>query len=116
MMAFRVTTQNPDGTAGQGAFATGVYVYGQSMYLLAGAGPASGQSSTMTPIVVSEAIVNWQILPPSMVQLGMALTILPEKILLAVDVVNVEPSVLGTFLKALYKVEFKLLGLMFDML
>ncbi|NPC68977.1 hypothetical protein HPP05_04345 [Corallococcus exiguus] len=114
MMAFRVTTQNPDGSAGQGAFATGVYVYGQSMYLLAGAGPASGQSSTMTPIVVSEAIVNWQVLPPSMVQLGMALTLLPEKILLAVDVVNVEPSLLGSFLKALYKVEFKLLGLMLE--
>ncbi|MBN8469005.1 hypothetical protein JYJ95_21085 [Corallococcus exiguus] len=116
MMSFRITTQNPDGSAGRGAFATGVYVYGQSMYLLAGAGPASGQSGGTAPIIVSEAIVNWQVLPPSMVQLGMALTILPEKILLAVDVVNVEPSVLGTFLKALYKVEFKLLGLLFDML
>ncbi|MCP3100467.1 hypothetical protein LZ198_16480 [Myxococcus sp. K15C18031901] len=116
MMSFRITTQNRDGTAGRGAFATGVYVYGQTMYLLAGAGPASGQPSGTTPIVVSQAIVNWQVLPPSMVQLGMALTILPEKILLAVDVVNVEPSVLGTFLKALYKVEFELLGLLFEML
>lgn len=116
LMSFRITTQNPDGSAGKGAFATGVYVYGQSMYLLAGAGPASGQAGGTTPIIVSQSIVNWQFLPPSMVQLGMALTILPEKILLAVDVVNVEPSALGTFLKALYMAEFKLLGLMFDML
>ncbi|WP_223643445.1 hypothetical protein [Corallococcus sp. EGB] len=85
------------------------------MYLLAGAGPASGQPGATAPIIVSEPILDWQVFPPSMVQLGMALTILPEKVLLAADVVNVEPSVLGTFLKALDKVEFKRLGLLFDM-
>ena len=116
VLAFTLTTQHHDGTAGLGAFAMGVYVYGNKMYVLAGAGPAPSQRLETAPMIVSQSIVDWKAFAPSMIQLGVAATILPEKIMLAVDVVNVEQSYMETFLEALEKVTFKLLGLTFSML
>jgi hypothetical protein len=108
-----VQPKNPDGSIGAGAFAAGVYIYGSEMYLVAGAGPYISGSSSVAPIVVTAPLLNWGMLPPSMVQLNMTLTILPERAMLSLDVMQVEASLIYTFLKSLFKVEKKLMELMF---
>lgn len=108
-----VQPKNPDGSMGAGAFAAGVYVYENQMYLVAGAGPILNTSSSVAPIVVTAHLVNWAMFPPSFVQLNMNLTILPERVMVSLDVMQVEPSLIYTFLEELYKVEKKMMQLMF---
>ncbi len=108
-----VKTKNPDGSWGSGGFAAGVYVYLNTMYLVAGAGPLSGSPTDPAPIVITAPLVEWQVFAPSLVQLNMTLTILPERVMLSMDVMEVEPSLIFTFLKLLYQVEKKLMELMF---
>lgn len=103
--------KNPDGSLGAGAFAAGVYVYMSEMYLVAGAGPR--YNSSTAPIVVTAPLLDWAMFPPSMVQLNMTLTILPERAMVSIDVMQVEPSLIYTFLEMLYKVEKKMMELMF---
>lgn len=103
--------KNPDGNLGAGAFAAGVYVYMNTMYLVAGAGPRGGGSTT--PIIVTSPLVEWAMFAPSLVQLNMNLTILPERAMVSIDVMEVEPSLIYTFLKLLYEVEKKMMELMF---
>jgi hypothetical protein len=83
------------------------------MYLVAGAGPLSGSPTDPAPIVITAPLVEWQVFAPSLVQLNMTLTILPERVMLSMDVMEVEPSLIFTFLKLLYQVEKKLMELMF---
>lgn len=111
--AFCIMAQpkNPDGSLGAGAFAAGVYVYMNEMYLVAGAGPR--YNSSIAPIVVTAPLLDWAMFPPSMVQLNMTLTILPERAMVSIDVMQVEPSLIYTFLKMLYAVEKKMMELMF---
>lgn len=103
--------KNPDGSLGAGAFAAGVYVYMNTMYLVAGAGPRGG--SDIAPIVVTAPLVQWAMFVPSMVQLNITLTILPERAMVSIDVMEVDPSLIYTFLKLLYEVEKKMMELMF---
>lgn len=103
--------KNPDGSLGAGAFAAGVYVYMNEMYLVAGAGPR--YNSSIAPIVVTAPLLDWAMFPPSMVQLNMTLTILPERAMVSIDVMQVEASLIYTFLKMLYEVEKKMMELMF---
>jgi hypothetical protein len=110
-MCVNVIAKNPDGSNTAGALSAGVYVYGQTMYLIAGAGPTGGSSNE--PVIVTSPLVQWQAFAPSNVQLNMNLTILPEKVMLSMDVMEVDPSLIYTFLKALIKVEKKLMELMF---
>lgn len=110
-MCVTAVARKPDGSNTLGALSTGVYVFGQTMYLVAGAGPTGG--SATTPVIVASPLVEWQAFAPSMVQLNMAITVLPEKVMLSVDVMEVDPSLIYTFLKALIKVEKKLMELLF---
>lgn len=110
-MSVVVNAIRPDGSQGNGAFAAGVYVYMNTMYLVAGAGLKSG--NTIAPVLVSSPLVQWQMFAPSKVTLNMNLTILPERVMLSIDVMEVDPSLIWTFLKLMYKVEKTLLGLLF---
>lgn len=110
-LCVNVQAKNPDGSLGSGAFAAGVYVYMNTMYLVAGAGPRGG--SSIEPIVVTAPLVQWAMFPPSLVQLNMNLTILPERAMVSLDVMEVEPSLIYTFLKLLYEVEKKMMELLF---
>ena len=107
-----VAPKNPDGSNSAGIFAVGVYVYMNTMYLVAGAGPRSGGSS-IAPILVASPLVQWEVFAPSTVQLNMNITILPERAMVSIDVMEVDPSMIYTFLKLLYNVEKDLMDLMF---
>lgn len=66
-----------------------LYIYNDQLFLMVGAW--TGVSST-SPQFVSTVVVDWGVSPPSAIQLGCALTVLPANIQLSVDVVNVDSS------------------------
>jgi hypothetical protein len=107
-----LTTQRPDGTAGNGAFAAGVYVYGNTMYMVAGAGPRQGGNGTTLPVIVAAPVVDWNVFAPSQIQLNMTITVLPGRVMLSLDVMEVDPSLIATLLKALLQVEKDLFELL----
>lgn len=116
-LPFCFTAQTSSGSSTQGALAVGLYVYENDLYLIAGYGPSPRvQGSTITPDLVCASIVDWQVLPPSTVQVGITLTILSDQVMLSVDSVNVTPSVIQGFLKAYFKMDKALLGALFGML
>jgi hypothetical protein len=108
-----ICSQSPDGRQGRGAIAMGVYAYGDKMYMIAGGGPRYLDDS-VTPVIVASPLLEWGPYPPSFVLLSMNVTVLPERLMVGIDVLDVEPSLLYEFIKLLYKVEKALLSLLFD--
>lgn len=107
-----INTQRPDGTQGNGAFSAGVYVYGNTMYMVAGAGPRQPGSNTTLPVVVAAPVVDWNAFAPSQIQLNMTIAVLPGRVMLSLDVMQVDPSLIATLLQALLKVEKNLFELL----
>lgn len=61
-------------------------------------------------------LLDWQVFVSSMVQLKIAVTVLPARLMLALDVINAEPTVIAQFLKAMVELERDLLGLVLEKL
>ncbi len=98
-LSYFIGAQDSSGQQTKGALVISLYIYQNTMYLIAGYGPLNGASSIIQPNFVSTPIVSWQAFPPSVVQIGCAVTVLSDDILLAIDEYNVEQSVMSNFLQ-----------------
>jgi hypothetical protein len=86
-----------------------LYIYGNSVYLIVG---ARRQSSAIQ--LASAALVNWSAFPPSSIQVGVAVTVLPASLLVAVDHLDVEASAIRDLIKALEVVGRTMVQLLFS--
>jgi hypothetical protein len=108
-----VRTLLPDGSPGNGAFAAGVYAYENTMYLVAGSGPNG--SGTVLPTIVVSPVIDWLVFAPNEIQLNMTLTVLPQTVMLSMNVTEVDQSLIREFLKLFLKVDKTLLQVMMMM-
>jgi len=109
--SFVVTAQNASGRGTGGALVLALYIYDNQLFLMVG---VSGPD--IAPQFVSTVLVNWAVFAPQMIQVGLAVTVLPTGLQLAIDQLNVQESAVPELLEALAKVAEEFIKVLFSLL
>jgi hypothetical protein len=109
--SFLINALNSQQKSTGGSLMLSLYIFQNQLFLLVGAkGPAT------SPQFVSTVLVNWQAFQPSMVQVGLAVSVLPASLQLVIDQLNVEPSAVAELLEALAEVTKEFIDALFELL
>lgn len=110
-LSFLIYALNSHQQATGGSLMLSLYIFENQLFLLVGAqGPAT------SPQFISSVLVDWQAFQPSTIQVGLALTVLPTSLQLAIDQLNVQPSAIPEILEGLVEFSMEFIEALFSLL